>query len=303
MTMGGTAREHLVPVAALRDLQDQIGRIARRHERAGADGMRLVDTGWRDGALAVVRLEGEPARLGEWEIVCVLDHRGTETRVEPCAPLAGSLLQRLAGARALCEACRTVRPRNQTFILRERPTGRMVQLGSSCLRPYTGAESAERELRRAEALAEATVTLAAAETSRPRRGREPGERYIDTTLFLAHAAGLVRRVGFHPADDPEPTWMAALELLERDTAPDSADLRRAGEIRSWASTLSPDPADGYRTRMFACLAHERLTSRELALAASAVRAYNRHLYWQIRRAKGEQRELAAVDGPERGPLR
>lgn len=48
------------------------------------------------------------------------------------------------------------------------------------------------------------------------------------------------------------------------------------------SQLKQADDHGYRARLAACLARERLTSRELTLVASAVRAYNRQLYWQIR---------------------
>ena len=51
-----------------------------------------------------------------------------------------------------------------------------------------------------------------------------------------------------------------------------------------ASGLKEREDDGYYGRLAACLAGERLTSRELPLVASAVRTYNRQLYWQIRHA-------------------
>jgi hypothetical protein len=40
--------------------------------------------------------------------------------------------------------------------------------------------------------------------------------------------------------------------------------------------------------MAACLAHERLTGEQLPLAASAVRAFNLHLYYEIRGRKSRQ---------------
>jgi hypothetical protein len=62
----------------------------------------------------------------------------------------------------------------------------------------------------------------------------------------------------------------------------------ATAIRDWTSELKRRDGDGYRAKLAACLARERLTSRELPLAASAVRAYNRHLYWQIRRERAAE---------------
>lgn len=138
---GEVVMEAAVPVERLAGLEAEVVQISRRHQRAGGPAVRLVDTGRRGGSLAIVRLEGRTGRLGAWEIVCVLHHQDGLTRVEPCVPIGERQLELLSRARALCEACRTVRPRKQTFILRERSSGRTVQVGSSCLRPYTGVDS------------------------------------------------------------------------------------------------------------------------------------------------------------------
>jgi hypothetical protein len=132
-----------------------------------------------------VRLDGETASLGDWQIVCVLHHEHGQTRPQPCARISKPQLARLASARALCEACRTIRPRTKTFRLRDNSTGRTMQLGSSCLRAYTGAESPEAAVRRAESLADARAALTSASrtSSSP---PEPAAKYIDTTEFIPH---------------------------------------------------------------------------------------------------------------------
>ena len=127
-----------IPTERLSELTSRIAQLSRRLTRMGAPPLRVVDTGKRRGSFAMVRLQGEGSIVRDWEIVCVLHHQGGVTRVEPCVPMSERQVERLARARALCEACRTVRPRKQTFIVRERPTGRTIQLGSSCLRPLTG---------------------------------------------------------------------------------------------------------------------------------------------------------------------
>jgi hypothetical protein len=205
--------------------------------------------------------------------VCVLRHQDGSTQVEPCMPMSEQHVERLAAARALCEACRTVRPRTQTFIVRERATGRTIQLGSSCLRPLTGAESAEEAIRRARTVANIRTVVAGAAQQPP----DPGEQYIDTSAFLAHAVSVVRSHGFDCSGENDATWRVALTRLEQGVEPTAEDLTRAGEIRDRAGQLTPRDADGYRGKLAACLARERLTSRELSLAASAVRAFNRPL--------------------------
>jgi hypothetical protein len=103
-------------------------------------------------------------------------------------------------------------------------------------------------------------------------------------VFLGHAVAIVREHGFATAREAEPTWRRALALAEANAAPSRGDIRRALEIKAWAVTLDPE-VDEYRRRLRECLGRERLSSRELPLAASAVRGYNRNLYWRIRREK------------------
>ena len=263
------------------DLQSRIGQLSRRLTRVGASPVQLVDTGHRCGSLAIVRLQGQGTTVGDWEIVCVLHHEGGSIRVESCVPMSERQRERLGGARALCEACRTVRPRKQTFIVRERATGRTIQLGSSCLGPMTGAESVDEAIRRAQTVARIRTVVAGAAQQPP----GPGEQYIDTGTFLAHAVSIVRSHGFHRSDEEDATWRIALTRIEHGDKPATKDLTRAREIRDWGSQLKERDDDGYQARLAACLSGERLTSRELALAASAVRAYNRQLYWQIRRKR------------------
>lgn len=90
-----------------------------------------------------------------------------------------------------------------------------------------------------------------------------------------------RRGGRDLADRPD--------TLEQGGDPTLEDLIRAREIRDWVSQLRQRCDDGFQAKLAACLERDRLTSRELPLAASAVRAYNRQLYWQIRRERANRR--------------
>ena len=131
---------------------------------------------------------------------------------------------------------------------------------------------------------------------------EPNDS-VDTATYLAHAAAVVRDSEYVPVTDTDqqPTWRAALERLACNDDLAAADLRRAHQILGWAASLKPRDADSYRARMAACLGQERLTARDLPLAASAVRAFNLHLYYEIRGRRSSQqrgrREHRALDEP------
>jgi len=119
---------------------------------------------------------------------------------------------------------------------------------------------------------------------------------IDTATYLAHAVASTHERSYVPAASTEvqPTWRAARDRLQRGADLTPADLHRAQEILGWAASLRPRRVDSYRARMVACLAHERLTDEQLPLAASAVRAFNLHLYYEIRGRKSRMSRAQAA---------
>jgi len=119
---------------------------------------------------------------------------------------------------------------------------------------------------------------------------------IDTATYLAHAVASTHERSYVPAASTEvqPTWRAARDRLQRGADLTPADLHRAQEILGWAASLRPRRVDSYRARMVACLAHERLTDEQLPLAASAVRAFNLHLYDEIRGRKSRMSRAQAA---------
>ena len=119
---------------------------------------------------------------------------------------------------------------------------------------------------------------------------------IDTATFLAHAVASTHDRHYVPAASTEvqPTWRAARDRMQRGADLTPADLHRAHEILGWSASLRPRRADSYRARMAACLANERLTDEQLPLAASAVRAFNLHLYYEIRGRKSRMSRAQAA---------
>lgn len=122
------------------------------------------------------------------------------------------------------------------------------------------------------------------------------DTFIDTATYLAHAVASTHERHYVPAASTEaqPTWRAARDRLQRGASLTPADVHRAHEILGWAASLRPRRADGYRARMAACLAHERLTDEQLPLAASSVRAFNLHLYYEIRGRKSRMTRAQAA---------
>ena len=123
---------------------------------------------------------------------------------------------------------------------------------------------------------------------------------VDPTSYLAHAVAAVRERGYVSASatDAEPTWRTALDRLRASEALAPSDVRRAHQILGWAASLKPRDPDSYRARIGACLARENLPAGDLPLAASAaVRAFNLHLYYEIRGRKSAELHRSAAEEP------
>lgn len=124
--------------------------------------------------------------------------------------------------------------------------------------------------------------------------RSSSDESVDTREYVAHAVATIREHGFVPAGalESQPTWRAALTRLRQGREVMPADTRRSHEILGWVASLHPRDPAGYRARLAALLTHDRLTVRDLPLAASAVRTFNLHLYYEIRGRKARAREMS-----------
>lgn len=112
-----------------------------------------------------ITVNGEtPMVAGKWVFVATLDHEADEGADESVgirrAPIGAFTVARIGQeaadavekadltdyrhARADCDHCGWNRRRKQTYVLYETATGELRQIGSTCLRDYTGANNPER---------------------------------------------------------------------------------------------------------------------------------------------------------------
>jgi hypothetical protein len=141
--------------------------LSQRGRRFGTGPIALRELGRREGEV-LVELSGEPPRPEGWEVVGRLDHRdGGPGRLG----FATRDLDRAAwsGAGPWCEHCGLLRRRTVTYLVR-RGGGEIRQIGSSCLREYTGHDLAP-VLCQAKLIREG---LAAVRRSAGPRRRAPG---------------------------------------------------------------------------------------------------------------------------------
>lgn len=133
---------------------------------------------------------GQPAvairRLPEFAALQSLDEADIDK-------LASVDLEAFRHAENRCEHCGLKRRRNTTYLMFDKETGKVVQVGSDCLKDFTGAENPEKAARWAEMLAALDADMQA----EGQLGLEiAGRPAIPTIDYLAHAAACARQGGW-----------------------------------------------------------------------------------------------------------
>lgn len=103
-------------------------------------------------------------------------------------------------AKNICDHCGYERRRLQTYLVYEVEGGEIRQVGSTCLRDYTGANSPERAASWAEWLAALDYDLweSDCDSGFSVAGEGSGRLAIPTEVFLTHVAAMMRERGWQP---------------------------------------------------------------------------------------------------------
>jgi len=99
------------------------------------------DTINRDQVYFQVTITGEEVIVAGWRFVATLQHEegGTIIRSVPGTVEEGEL-EKYRDAKPLCDHCGFNRRRNDTFVLRNELTRKLIQVGSSCLEDFLGVD-------------------------------------------------------------------------------------------------------------------------------------------------------------------
>lgn len=185
---------HLVVPENLPELQRRIESLSRRAVKLGMGPITLVVGAMRkirpqgakhDEIRQEVTVTGETPVVNGWEFVATLQHEegGTILRIVPGTNLDPTVSKRYRTAQPDCDHCQLNRRRGDTFLLREISTGRVIQVGRSCLRDFLGHADPHALAAMAEYLIAADGLAAIAEESGGGAGGRAG--YFDLTAFVA----------------------------------------------------------------------------------------------------------------------
>lgn len=146
---------YLIPTENMESFEKKIARIRRKAERAKVDfSYQRLEPVQKETDLPGVTVECVPVMVEckihyeNWIVIAVLDHHEVgnvihlvEGEWRPSAELA--LPSRFRTAKSFCEHCNTMRSRNKTVVIYNTQTKQFKQVGTTCLREYTGGIDAE----------------------------------------------------------------------------------------------------------------------------------------------------------------
>lgn len=236
-----------------------------------------------------VEILGAAPVLPDWEFLGTLEHHagGNIIRAVPGFDVPESY--RVGGQ--ACAHCQTVRARKNTFIVRNKVSGDVKQIGRNCLRDFLGHVSPQQ-------LGLFAETLETLELCGAPGGGGSGERSVDTLRFLEMAAACVLKFGFvsraaaqayaeksegHGRLTPtsSETWENLFPSPERRKSggvitPDAAACRLAQDALNWARAGGAGNSD-YGHNLKITLSLDYLTPKHAGIAASAIGVYQKHL--------------------------
>lgn len=225
-----------------------------------------------------VKIQGNAPAFNGWEFVAKLDWDAN----------AGLIVRSIPGAVAVdrenlrqgwCDHCRTTRQRLVTYVVRETETGRQIQVGSSCLKDFTGQYT--------------TIAFPELKGDDDEEGGffgGRGEREYSPLTVLAVAWACVKLEGFKPAGSYGSTTkgdvMTALSPSkskhDREWAAKIAPLadeaaEKAAKLLAWILSDDFSGTTDYVLNLKAVAAGKMVSARNVGILASAPQTWAKSL--------------------------
>lgn len=299
-----------IPGPNLEGLQVKIEKLAKRAIKLGGEPITLEIVGQREVeikkgvplTLYAVKVCGTAPWMKGWRFVAKLEHRQGDSETgylnvvktlprETCPTKYRTVAP-------WCDHCEKVRDRHNTYVVSD-VQGRCQQVGSTCLKDFTGHADPQALASIAETLFAAIASCDDAEY-KPLEcgGYSPYQIYTDH--FLAAVVSNIRRFGWIPKARATmfscSTAEAVItelfrhnpsqqELLEQ--APIATDIKLANEALAWARTeLTPEKVkteSDYLWSLGLIVAEDILLIKDAGFAASLIPCYQRAIQKELDR--------------------
>ncbi len=304
--METTSRCYEVPAYRLDALCAKVARLARRSQKLGCPLVTLEVVGEAQRKIlrahgrpawivdiAVIEVTGPAPRIQGWTFAGVLEHlQGDDgALVNILRTLVDGVPERYRDCPPACDHCRTVRRRNDTYVVRS-DAGEWKQIGRQCLVDFTGHDSAQ-ELAAAAEWIEILDAVCADFTYDDEGGFGGGGRGAwPLRLFLAHTYEVMAVKGWvsrKKTEEEDRSATADLALMAVDppldlpyARPSDAAFARADAAIEWLADL--DPSSDFEWNISAVGRVGTVTHHLAGIAAAIACAHERALGRMAERA-------------------
>lgn len=276
-----------VPEAAFPWFKEKMDRLSKRSVKLVGEKLSLMvvgkhftdpDTAGRKTRMFEVFVAHPEVKLNGWRFVARIDH----------SQEAGNIVRTLPGmelpaqyrtSEPVCEHCQYKRRRRDTFVVCQEETLEYKQIGSGCLRDFTGHIGADKWAKLAELIGE-VGNLHRAAGERGAQGDLQDFRYIDLELFAGYVAQSVMQDGWISKGVAKETgkvsthFRAETDFHERAEVSDEAKRIAVAAIE-WAQGFAdaPEEMNDYQHNAYVIASSGAIEPRQMGIAASIVGVY------------------------------
>src|SRR5690554_411993 len=205
-----------------------------------------------------VRVTGEPPQMDGFRLIARIDMEAAHAaRVTPLTWAYDSIPEPYFSGEATghCDHCHQPRERRWLFLLEEVSSGKILEVGRTCLKDFLGHSGGDTMLRRAQLLLSVINLMEEIDEDGYVQGGRPPEPVVDLRWFMSAAAMQIRKRGFVSRTLAEETGELAtadvvgemvrtgVEQRKGIAAFALEDVNKADAVLAWAREVLPVKAE------------------------------------------------------------
>ena len=284
---------YFIPESAIDSLETKLATIRRKCAKYGCEfyysrigeTFKKVDIHdeegrWTKVTIKAIEVEVSGTAIAEsgWKLAGKIEHLETGNVIHSFSDVVIPDWYRSASPR--CEHCNSDRHRKETYVLYHAENHAWKQVGSSCLKDFTGYVSAEM----AAAIASVYALLDQVAEDRVYIASSP--KYFDIESVICYAIECVKHWGYHKSEEGnDATRERVRDLMHRHMKlpasidavtfdpMSTANLQTFEDLRSRLLALNAE--DDYTNNLQVLLRAEKVPEKRLGILVSAVPYYNK----------------------------
>jgi len=292
-------KTYTIPLENMAQFLNKIDKLAKRAEKLGLQGPEVEECGSEvvkiandigfDNYVEMVTINidfGEEIIIKGWQFLCAIEHLPQGNIVKGYA----NVDTKWRTAEPNCEHCNTNRQRNNTYVL-VNEKGKVIQVGSTCLKDFTGHKDAE-------AIAEYAAHLHEFIGSEVEEEYDPDKSYSSHLLkikdYLSYVAMSARNNGYVSRRKSEELGLAVistaddamLEMCSKSkNKPTEEDCLLADKVVDFVKNL--DAKNDFEHNLTVIFSTPYMNDRHAGYVAGAMGAYIRNLEMKTKNAGSE----------------